>query len=364
MAARTALAAALGAAALLAATTPHALAGAATTPRHTAATAADPAGVPETAVDPTTLPRGAAPRIAYLRTDTGVIHDQGRRIKIRIPGGAGWFARVAGGYLVSGGTARTGPILATYDSKGHRRRVVARDVHGGLSVDPAGRRVAYLTTDRWAPDRIVVRRLSDGAKLADRTFTRNTSVAAFGTHRMLLAQGPKYTTWWTLGRHKLDIYSEDAWTQDADLRAHQVVQVSSESGLRVLSIPRGAQKRWAIAGLGYPDSVDWTPDYSRLLISSGYEDEPESHDSWVDVVSRTGTRLRRFTDSFSPYGSSYTRWESNDTFLTWALKWTGETDVYKGALVRCNVDGTCERASAVYPGYYDFPYLLAAPRTG
>jgi hypothetical protein len=319
-----------------------------------------------TSVDPTTLPRGARPQVPYLRTDTGVIHDGARAVRVTIPGDLRFFADARDGYVLSGyPDARKRHWLAVYHTDGHRR-VLARayDEIWNVTVAPGGGRVAY-SVGGTNPTRIVIRRLSDGAVLARRSFRRETRIVAFGTHRLLLAQGRSnfdtVTRWWRPGRTKLGVYANTGRARAADLSAHQVEMAYSGSNTRMESIPRGAEPAWKVPQ--WWEMPGWSPDDRRIFFVSGLEDV----DAWayqqLDVVGRRGRELHRFTGWFAGVleDTHALVWEDNRTFLVDAYTLGSDATLGRGAVVRCHVGGSCERASAVFDvgGVRSLPYWLA-----
>jgi hypothetical protein len=343
---RVAMLVAAATAALGVATLPPSAVGAATSP-----------------VDPTALPRGADPSVVHLVRDT--IKDGERRVAATRRGEHQALWVVAGGYLVR--DYDVGPRQLTrvvFVSHAGEQRVVARSrswIQVEVSTD--GRRIA---TQVW-PDDTGVRSVltvfhpRTGAVLGQRTL-RLATLAALTRTRVLVGRRARWkdpaTVWWNYQRDSLRrIHGQAAI--NADVAHDTVVFERSSIGEfcnRVAVLSRPGRTLWTSCRV-YPHQ--WSPDGSHAIATHTYFDAAGT-DRWWVVDGRTAQKQARITGRLDWDAV----WEDDQHFLTKAQSERG-----KAAVVRCDLAGTCERASRVWDVplpedsvYYAPPPVVLADR--
>ena len=306
-------------------------------------------------VEPAALPRASNPRVVHVVGNT--IRDGDLRIPVtRHHHEALWST--AKGYLLKDSGVQPDRIayrLVQVDRDG-TRRVLSPEARS-VAVSPDGTRVAWsvdLGRD-GAPAQVTVAVADTGRVIASRRFHDGVQVTAMTRHRVLLSRLFTYrhgTSWWNLDRDRLRRIS-DLSAVGADLRQDRIV----------LDIPRDAPACNLVAPLSHPARElwrscriyphAWSPDGEHVLATHTYFDDSGT-DRWLVIDSTTRERVGRVLGRLDWDAA----WEDNDHFLTKAQSASGEA-----AVIRCTLDGRCERASRVWDlGPVDYqPFYLSPP---
>jgi hypothetical protein len=321
--------------------------------------AADP-----TNIDPAALPRGADPTVVYMVRDT--IRDGARRVPATKRGEHQALWVVSGGYLVR--DVNVGPRGLTsvvYISRGGERRVVARSQGWmAVAVSASGRRVAVQrsASPNGLRTVITVSHPSTGRVIAHREL-RLANLVAVTDHRALIGRRARWhhpaTVWWDYEHNRLKrIYHQAAI--GADIRHDKVVFDRTPVGEfcnRVAALSRPARTLWNSCRM-YPHQ--WSRDGRHAIATYTYFDAAGTPRWWV-IDGRTPQRQARVAGRLDWDAA----WEDNDHFLTLA-----QSDAGKAAIIRCDLTGSCERASRLWnvpvpsdPSVYYAtpPVVLATP---
>ena len=316
-----------------------------------------------THLDPAALPRGADPAVVHLVDDT--IEDGALEVPAATGGQHNALWVVAGGYVV-----RDQDVGAR-----HRNRVVFVDRAGGqrvvarsrapinVAVSATGRRIAVQRdADRSGLVSVVTVSVPRTGRVVASRRLRLVTLAGVTDHRVLLGRRARWhhpaTVWWNLRQDSLRrIYGEAALS--ADVRHDRVVFDRTPDGdfcNRVAVLSRPAQTLWRSCRM-YPHQ--WSPDGTHAIATHTYFDAAGT-DRWWVVDGSTGTRTARVTGRLDWAAV----WEDDGHFLTLA-----QSDAGRAAIVRCDLAGTCERASQLWdvplpdPSvYYAAPPVVLAAR--
>lgn len=301
-----------------------------------------PAGAAGNGIDPAALPRGADPGVVYLVRDT--IRDGDLRVPATKRGEHDALWVVAGGYVVRDyNVGKRYLVRVVFVSRNGSRRVIARSRQWiPVVVSQSGRRLAYLkpTSPTGQRAAVTVESARTGRVVARREFRLATLVAVTG-HRVLLGRRLHWhhpaTVWWNYRRHSVRrLYHQAAI--GADVRHDKVVFNTSSVGdfcNRVAVLSRPAHTWWRSCGI-YPHQ--WSPDGSRALATHSYFDAAGTN-MWLVIQGRTAKRQAKITGRLDWQAV----WEDNQHFLTMA-----QSDAGKAAVIRCDLTGSCERASRVW----------------
>ena len=293
-------------------------------------------------LDPAALSRGADPGVVHLVRDT--IHDGVLRVPATERGRHEGLWVVAGGYLLRDyDVGRPRHVVVTFVDPSGTRRVVARSQDWiDVRVSPSGRHVAveHATGPGLLRSVVTVSETATGHVLASRTIRLGT-LAAVTDHRVLLGKRARWhdpaTLWWNYDRDRTwRLYDEAAL--DADPAHDTVVFDRTDLGEfcnRVAVLSRPARTLWRSCA-AYPHQ--WSPDGTRALASWTYFDAAGT-DRWWVLDGRTGARLSTVTGRLDWDAA----WEDDTHFLTLAQSAAG-----RAAIVRCDLSGTCERASRLW----------------
>ncbi len=314
-------------------------------------------------LDPAALPRGADPAVVHLVRDT--IRDGERRIPATTRGEHEALWVVAGGYVVRdynvGPRRLTRVVFIGHDGE---RRVVARSRFWvEVEVAASGRRIA---TQVWPDDTgqrsVITVSLPRTGQVLDRREMRLATLAAVTGSRVLVGRRARWkdpaTVWWSYTRDTVRrIYGQAAL--DADVPHDKVVFERSTVGefcTRVAVLSRPARTRWRSCGL---TPHQWSPDGTRAIATHAYFDAAGT-DRWWVVDGRTAQQQSEVVGRLDWDAV----WEDDAHFLTKAQSDTGEA-----AVVRCDLAGTCERASRIWDVplpedslYYASPPVVLAQR--
>lgn len=338
-----------------------AAAGATLTPMLVASPAA--AGDPDR-LDPAALERGSDPAIAYLVRDT--IRDGDLRVPATTRGRHEALWQVAGGYVVRDynvGARRL--IRLTFVAPTGERRTIAQSRDWiEVAVSDSGARLAFLRALGPTGQRSVVTVVdaATGADLASRTMRLAALVAATDT-RVLVARRFHWrhpaTQWWSWGRDRLRTIQHQAAVR-ADVGHDRVVFGTPRAGEfcnRVALLSDPGRTLWRSCRVA-PHA--WSPDGTRALLTHAYFDAAGT-DRWWVVDGETALRQAQIAGRLDWTAV----WEDDQHVLTLA-----QGDAGGAAIVRCDVTGSCERASRVWhtplptePSlYYQSPPVVLAPR--
>jgi hypothetical protein len=314
-------------------------------------------------VDPAALPRGADPAVVHLVRDT--IRDGARRVPATKRGEHEALWVVAGGYLLRDyNVGPRGLTRVVHVSPTGERRVVARSRQWiEVRVSATGQRIATQVwpTDLGERSIITVSQPRTGAVVARRELRLATLAAVTGT-RVLLGRRAHWkdpaTVWWNYERDTLRRLHGQA-AIDADVVHDKVVFERSSVGEfcnRVAVLSHPASTLWSSCQV-YPHQ--WSPDGSRAVATHTYFDAAGT-DRWWVVDGRTAQKQARITGRLDWDAV----WEDDEHFLTKA-----QSEAGKAAVVRCDLAGTCERASRVWDVplpedslYYAPPPVVLADR--
>lgn len=306
-------------------------------------------------VEPATLARGSNPRVVHVVGNT--IRDGDLRIPAtRRHHEAVWST--ARGYLLKDSGSQPDRIAyrLVHVGRDGARLVLSREARS-VAVSPDGTRVAWsVDLGRDAPPaRVTVAVADTGRVIASRRFHDGVQVTAMTRHQVLLSRLFTYrqgTSWWNLDRNRLRRIS-DLSAVGADLGQDRIV----------LDIPRDAPACNLVAPLSRPSKElwrscriyphAWSPDGEHVLATHTYFDDSGT-DRWLVIDSTTRERVGRVLGRLDWDAA----WEGNDHFLTKAQSASGEA-----AVIRCTLDGRCERASRVWDlGPVDYqPFYLSPP---
>ncbi|HET8604612.1 MAG TPA: hypothetical protein VFM09_11835 [Marmoricola sp.] len=301
-----------------------------------------PAGAAGGAVDPAALPRGADPAVAYLVHDT--IRDGALRVPATRRGHHNALWVVAGGYVVRDyNVGRRHLVRVVFISRTGARREIARSRDWiPVAVAPSGRRLAFQRPADPTLQRafVTVENPRSGHVVARREF-RLGNLVALAAGRVLLGRRLHWhhpaTVWWNYRRGSVRrLYHQAAI--GADVRHDKVVfNTSSVADFcnRVAVLSRPARTLWRSCAI-YPHQ--WSPDGRRAIATHTYFDAAGT-DRWWVVDGRTAQRQAMITGRLDWNAV----WEDNQHFLT-----SAQSDAGKAAVIRCDLAGSCERASRLW----------------
>lgn len=332
----------------------------------TTATAAALMALPpahSTRTDPAALPRGDDPAVVHLVRDTIVDGD------LRVPAprrgehDALWV--VSGGYLLRDVAVGRRLTRLVYVSSTGERRVVARSRDWlPVEVSASGRRMAVQRAVGPTGLRTVIT-VSDprSGRVVARRELRLATLAAVTDGGVLIGRRARWhhpaTVWWRYRSDRL-VRVHDQAALDADVPHDRVVFASGRADgfcNRVATLSRPARTLWHSCRL-YPN--EWSPDGRRAVMTYSYFDAAGTPSWWV-VDGRTGERQAKVTGRLDKDAV----WEDDEHFLTLA-----QSDAGMAAVIRCDLTGSCERASRVWdvpvppdPSifYAGPPVVLASP---
>ena len=315
-------------------------------------------------IDPAALPRGDHPAVVYLLRDT--IRDGARRVPATHRGEHEALWVVSGGYLVRDvNVGPRGSSRVVYISRAGERRVVARSRDLlTVAVSASGRRVAVQRSASSTGLRTVITVSSPrtGRVIAHREL-RMANLVALTDHRALIGRRAHWhhpaTVWWSYQHNRINrIYHQAAIR--ADIRHDKVVFERTPVGEfcnRVAILSRPARTLWHSCQM-YPQQ--WSPDGRLAIATYAYFDAVGTARWWV-IDGRTAQRQATVAGRLDWDAV----WENNNHFLTLA-----QSDAGKAAIIRCDLTGSCERASRLWnvpvpsdPSVYyaSPPVVLATP---
>ena len=296
-----------------------------------------------TPVDPAALPRGADPAVVHLVRDT--IRDGDLRVPATERGRHQALWVVAGGYLVRDyNVGHPHHVVVVHIDPSGERRVVARARDWiDVAVSPSGQRIAVRRSSGSSGLRsvITVSEAASGRVVAARTLRLGT-LAAVTDHRVLIGKRARWhdpaTLWWSYERDRTwRLYDRAALAADPE---HDTVVFAGTGDVgdfctRVAVLSDPAHTLWRRCDT-YPHQ--WSPDGSLALATHAYFDAAGT-DRWWVIDGRTGVRRSTITGRLDWDAV----WEDDGHFLTLA-----QSDAGRAAIIRCDLTGTCERASRIW----------------
>lgn len=298
--------------------------------------------VASTNVDPGALPRGEDPAVAYLVGDT--IRDGDLRVPATRRGKHDALWVVKGGYVVRDyNVGPRGLIRVVFIDRTGERRLVAQSRNWiGVAVEDGGRLVAVQqnagSLGLWT--RVTVERPRSGRVLGSRTL-RLATLVAVTPQQVLLGRRTHWrdpaTVWWDFRRDRLRRIHDQAAIR-ADVGHDKVVFTTSpdnDACVRVAVLSKPSRTLWSTCRRG---PHQWSPDGTHVLSTHTYFDAAGT-DRWWVADGSTGDPLSRITGRLDWSAV----WEDDSQFLTMAQSETGTA-----AVIRCDLAGTCERASRLW----------------
>ena len=323
-----------------------------------------PAAAAVTHINPNTLPRGADPTVAYLVHDT--IRDGALRVPATKAGRHQTLWVVRGGYLVRDyNVGHPHRIRVVYISRsGHKRLVASSRDLIDVAVSPSGGRIAVQqsTPPGLLRSRITVSVPETGRVVAQREI-REATLAAVTGRGVLVGLRARWhhpeTVWWNYRSDRVRTYYHQA-ALSADVTHDRVVFDRTPVGEfcnRVALLSRPSRTLWHSCNV-YPHQ--WSPSGRRALATRTYFDAA-GVDRWWVVNGRTARPRTSITGRLDWDAV----WEGEHHFLTMA-----QGDRGGAAIIRCNLRGSCERASRIWPVpvpddpsvYYASPPVVLADR--
>lgn len=302
-----------------------------------------------TVVQPGTLPGGPRPRVLYQQRRT--IHDGDRTVRIRGPKRLHLVGKGRGGYVLVRYGNYHGHLWRI--RPGHKAKRVGTVPDAGYNgggetygISMRGNRIAYAVPDRAGGDHLYVRALPSGKSVRERWLTSSfTSILAYPGSRMVLASGG--TRWYSPKTNERRKISDDtALAVDVDDN--------------VMTVRGGTDSdRFSVVAFDDPDQElsGWRRGVPLLLSPDGRYVLTRLGDGRTLKIRRTttGKVVRSFKAALTITGSA--RWESNRQVV---MTVRGSK---VAAVVRCNVNGECERASRTVRGLgrlnFDWPLARA-----
>jgi hypothetical protein len=293
-------------------------------------------------IEPASLPRGADPRVAYLVHD--VIRDGDLRIPVARQGEHDALWEVAGGYVLRDVNVAPGSRMRlTFVSDTGERREIARSRDWlTVAVSADGRRIAYQRTVSRTGELTVVtvENPRRGRVLARHRF-RLAVVVALDAERVLLGMRTNWhdpaSVWWHYRAGRTQRWYDQA-AVTADIPHRRVVFDSQGGGefcTRVVALPHPSHTLWRSCRIR---PHQWSPDGTRALATHAYFDAPGTTRWWVIGGSSPAREL-----TISGRLDWHAVWEDDGHFLTLA-----QGDDGQAAVVRCDLTGSCERASRTW----------------
>lgn len=292
-------------------------------------------------IEPSSLPRGADPQVAFLVHD--VIRDGDLRIPVSGKGKHDALWEVAGGYVVLDVNVAPGSRtrLTFVSDTGERREIVRTRDWLTVAVSADGRRIAY---QRWVSRTgeltvVTVERPRSGRVLARHRF-RLAVVVALDSERVLLGMRTNWrdpaSVWWHYRAGRTQRWYDQA-AVIADI-PHDRVVFAAQGGefcTRVAALRHPRHTMWRSCRTR---PHQWSPNGSRALATHAYFDALGTPRWWVIGGSSPEREL-----TVAGRLDWHAVWEDDDHFLTLA-----QGDDGLAAVVRCDLTGSCERASRTW----------------
>lgn len=293
-------------------------------------------------IDPAALPRGDNPAVAYLVRNT--IRDGDLRVPAPKRGEHEALWAVAGGYLVRDYNVGDRSVVRVMfiDPAGMRRLVARSRQWIEVAVSASGRTAAVQTSLRGTNRRttITVTAPATGRVIASREMPLAT-LAATTDRQVLVGRRARWhhpaTVWWHFHRDKVKrIYHQAALS--ADVTHDRVVFDRTPVGefcQRVALLSRPRRTLWESCSVA---PHQWSPDGVHAVATRTYFDAAGT-DRWWVIDGSTAQRQARVVGRLDWDAV----WEDDEHFLTKA-----QSDDGKAAILRCDLSGSCERASKLW----------------
>jgi hypothetical protein len=293
-------------------------------------------------IAPSSLPRGADPQVAFLVHD--VIRDGDLRIPVSGKGKHDALWEVAGGYVLRDVNVAPGSRtrLTFVSDTGARREIARARDWLTVAVSADGRRIAYQRTMSRTGELTVVtvEKPRSGRILARHRF-RLAVVVALDAERVLLGMRANWrdpaSVWWHYRAGRTQRWYDQA-AVSADIPHDRVVfdwQGGGEFCTRVASLRHPRRTLWRSCRMR---PHQWSPDGTRALATHAYFDAPGTTRWWVIGGSSPEREL-----TVAGRLDWHAVWEDDGHFLTLA-----QGDDGLAAIVRCDLTGSCERASRTW----------------
>jgi hypothetical protein len=249
----------------------------------------------------------------------------------------------AGGYVVAD-VARGGRLRLVHVTTTGDRTVLTRRSEFSVAVSGSGRRLAWDTfvgPVEGPPSVVTVVDPATGRVVASRRFAAGAHVVMVTGRRVLLARisvrPTNGTLWWNYERNTLRRYYDLSAVRVDPGNDRVVFDIPRDAPAcnRVAVFTRPSRELWRSC-LWYPE--DWSPDGQHAVSTHTYFDAGGT-DRWRVVDGRTGERLAKVTGRLDWNAV----WEDERHFLTMAMNPAG-----RAAVIRCDVDAACERASRLW----------------
>ncbi|MBF4764637.1 hypothetical protein ISU07_16015 [Nocardioides islandensis] len=293
-------------------------------------------------IEPASLARGPEPQVAYVVHD--VIRDGDLRIPVSRKGKHDALWEVTGGYVLRDVNVAPGSRtrLTFVSDTGERREIARSRELMTVTISADGRRIAYQRTVSRTGELTVVT-VEDprtGRILARQRF-RLAVVVALDAGRVLLGMRTNWrdpaSVWWHYRTGRIQ-----RWYDQAAVRA------DVPHGRVVFDWPGGGEFCTRVAALSHPRHTlwrscrmmphQWSPDGARALATHAYFDARGTTRWWVIGGSSPAREL-----TIAGRLDWHAVWEDDDHFLTLA-----QGDDGLAAIVRCDLSGSCERASRTW----------------
>jgi hypothetical protein len=324
---------------------------------------------------PQNLPLGGPPRAAYLdrsTRSTPIVRPQKTPLPVGWSRGVEQLTRVRGGYTVAVLRVRVRFI----GDDGRRKDLlhVAPPAYVADTVASRDGRFLAITlgsTEKRHHQQILVKRISDGKRVAQRAFNTPQLVASLTGRRALLTTNalpyarhwmpPVLTRWWNLRTNRLHDFDNagrpgagyDGMLSSADLTSGQVALLRGDHE-RLVTIPRRSALAWRTRPHEWV--LSWSPDdrYVLTVTATTTPLDDRSGDGWDSFAIRRAdggalvTRFQGYQNLYADRLHWSPVWESRSTFVFEAgYGCTGAPGEFAGCpshtLLRCTIHGACEQ---------------------
>lgn len=301
------------------------------------------ATAPTTEVKPAALPRGASPETVHLNTKTEVLWDvDDQPIQLDVPGDARSVQRLSHKrFLVTSWVPDTDTQWIMMFNGAGDRTIVSRWLMGHFAVSPDRTRIAFDTVTPGGDTLVQVKDLRTARLLAQRRFPGDTGTVAYAGAVLLGRRDAGLTLKWFPFTNTVREFARAA-AYRADVDANRVALYFHPSGrdvypcTRVVSLSGPREHLWQSCDLSV---TSWSPAGDRVLAVLMTSDGC-CNSQWMVARAATGAVERTFTGTLLN-----AEFERNDRVLLTAIGPGQE----KAAVVRCLVNGHCDRSTRLFP---------------